>query len=95
MMVVLVLMMSCQVSENPNIGPEIAQITMVPAAIINAQGLPVIFVTLVENLSKKLLIPFFFLAMFTFSVGKKFPEIAVQNICYTGCSCRNLFCFNH
>ncbi len=38
--VVPVLMMSCQVSENPNTGPLTAQITNTIAATENAHGLP-------------------------------------------------------
>src|SRR4051812_47357658 len=40
--VVPVLMTSCQVSLNPNIGPVTAQTTMIAAATVNADGLPVV-----------------------------------------------------
>src|SRR3954452_22268822 len=40
MMVVPVLITSCQVSENPKKGPEIAQTTTVPRARTNTQALP-------------------------------------------------------
>jgi hypothetical protein len=40
-MVVPVLMTSCQVSENPKTGPEMAQTMMTPKASMNAHELPV------------------------------------------------------
>jgi hypothetical protein len=42
MIVVPVLMTSCQVSLNPNIGPMTAQTKIIETAMINVTGLPVI-----------------------------------------------------
>lgn len=52
-MVVLVLITSCQVSENLKMGPVTAQSMIRTHAIIKAPGLPDALVTCVENLSKK------------------------------------------
>ena len=52
-MVVLVLMISCQVSENPNSGPVTAHITISRKAMMNVTGLPVTLVITDENRSKK------------------------------------------
>jgi hypothetical protein len=47
-MVVPVLITSCQVSENPNIGPVTAQMITMVKAVIKAIGEPVAFVTLFD-----------------------------------------------
>ena len=52
MIVVAVLMNSCHVPENLNIGPVIPHKITMLQAIINAAGLPEAFVTLVAILSK-------------------------------------------
>lgn len=56
-MVVVVLMMSCQIWENPNSGPVAAQIMTMRTAPIKASALPAKHDTRFENLSKK----FFFI----------------------------------
>src|SRR4051812_49292774 len=53
-MVVPVLMTSCHVSENLNMGPVIPHTTITNIAEINAIGLPVALVTLLEKASKAL-----------------------------------------
>lgn len=62
MMVVPVLITSCQVSEYLKIGPQMAQIITIDAAMINAPEVPVRCVTLLENLSKKERLFLFFIA---------------------------------
>ena len=51
-MVVPVFITSCQVSENLNNGPVIAQTIITAKALINAAGEPVACVITAENLSK-------------------------------------------
>lgn len=53
MIVVLVLMTNCQVSEYLNTGPVTTQMKIIKKAIPNALELPVHAVTLVDILSKK------------------------------------------
>lgn len=53
MMVVLVLIMSCHVSEKPKIGPLILHSTSAPSAATNIQGLPNHADIVVVNLVKK------------------------------------------
>jgi hypothetical protein len=53
-MVVVVLMKSCQVLEYSNTGPVTAHVTTNKNASMVATGLPAAFVTLVENLLKKM-----------------------------------------
>lgn len=53
MMVVPVLITSCQVSEYPKKGPLIPQINMIPTAVKLAAGLPVAFVMFWENRENK------------------------------------------
>ena len=52
MIVVVVLMTSCHVSENPKMGPEKAHSTIAKKASIKAQGEPTIDEVLLENLRK-------------------------------------------
>jgi len=52
MIVVPVLITSCQVSENLNMGPDTIQIMMIKKAMINAVVLPVALVTKDEIFSK-------------------------------------------
>ena len=54
MIVVLVLMSSCQVSENAKMGPQIAQMIIIKNAIMKVTGLPAVLVTAFENLSNHL-----------------------------------------
>ena len=63
-MVVPVLMTSCHVSENLNIGPVIPHSNIIAQAKMNAAGFPEAFVMLVAILSKNKENRFFFLFYF-------------------------------
>lgn len=71
-MVVPVLITSCQVSENLNIGPVIPQTIIINAAVIKAMGEPVALVTLLasfwNSLDSLLLRCIFFIACIVLSI---------------------------
>lgn len=67
-MVVPVLMMSCQVSEYLNIGPDMSHTMITEIAIINAAELPVAIVAQFENRSNM----FFFFAIGILFISKAF-----------------------
>ena len=62
-MVVPVLITSCQVSEKPNIGPDIAQTKITVKAVIKARGEPVVLVTLFDIFWNKAESLFFFFVL--------------------------------
>lgn len=70
MIVVPVFITNCHVSEKLNNGPLISQTTTVLAAIRKAVGLPVAFVSLVENVSNFFLNAFFSGFFFIFVQGE-------------------------
>jgi hypothetical protein len=70
-MVVPVLITNCQVSENLNIGPVTAQITITNKAIVKAVEVPTALVIPEEIFSNRVLKLFFFLVIIFIEVKEK------------------------